>query len=98
MWNEHFGIGVVECMAAGVVALAHNSGGPRMDIVTEWNSVQTGFLADTEDTYAQAMKKIFSMQPDEVDIIIKNAKECVQERFSEAAFETGFLECIKSVI
>jgi hypothetical protein len=33
MWNEHFGIGVVELMAAGVVTIAHNSGGPKMDIV-----------------------------------------------------------------
>ncbi len=28
MWNEHFGIGVVEMMAAGVITIAHNSGGP----------------------------------------------------------------------
>jgi len=29
MWNEHFGIGVVEMMAAGLVTIAHNSGGPQ---------------------------------------------------------------------
>ena len=34
MWNEHFGISVVEMMAAGLVVVAHNSGGPRMDIIT----------------------------------------------------------------
>lgn len=33
MWNEHFGISVVEMMAAGLVVVAHNSGGPKMDIV-----------------------------------------------------------------
>ena len=33
MWNEHFGIGVVELMASGVVAIAHDSGGPKLDIV-----------------------------------------------------------------
>eukprot|EP01034_Spumella_vulgaris_P021323 gene21323-27353_t len=33
MWNEHFGISVVEMMAAGLVVIAHNSGGPLMDIV-----------------------------------------------------------------
>ena len=27
MWNEHFGTSVVE-MAAGLVTVAHNSGGP----------------------------------------------------------------------
>lgn len=29
MWNEHFGISVVECMAAGLIMVAHASGGPR---------------------------------------------------------------------
>ena len=34
MWNEHFGISVVELMAAGLVVIAHDSGGPSMDIVS----------------------------------------------------------------
>lgn len=29
MWNEHFGISVVENMAAGLIMIANNSGGPR---------------------------------------------------------------------
>lgn len=29
MWNEHFGISIVECMAAGLIVVAHASGGPR---------------------------------------------------------------------
>lgn len=29
MWNEHFGIGVVESMAAGLIMIAHASGGPK---------------------------------------------------------------------
>jgi glycosyltransferase involved in cell wall biosynthesis len=35
MWNEHFGISCVESMAAGTVLIAHNSGGPRADIVVD---------------------------------------------------------------
>jgi alpha-1,2-mannosyltransferase len=34
MWNEHFGISVVEMQAAGLVVLAHKSGGPLSDIIT----------------------------------------------------------------
>ena len=33
MLNEHFGIGIVEMMAAGLVVVANNSGGPKEDIV-----------------------------------------------------------------
>lgn len=29
MWNEHFGISIVEGMAAGLIMVANNSGGPR---------------------------------------------------------------------
>jgi alpha-1,2-mannosyltransferase len=42
MWNEHFGIGVVEYMAAGLIPVVHNSGGPKMDIVTELSGKSTG--------------------------------------------------------
>ena len=36
---------VVEMMAAGLVTLAHRSGGPLMDIVVEEESSRNGFLA-----------------------------------------------------
>ena len=40
-----FVIAVVEMMAAGLVTLAHRSGGPLMDIVVEEESSRNGFLA-----------------------------------------------------
>ncbi len=42
MWNEHFGIGVVEYQAAGLVAVVHDSGGPRGDIVVDVDGEPTG--------------------------------------------------------
>jgi alpha-1,2-mannosyltransferase len=33
MRQEHFGIGIVEMMAAGLLTIAHNSGGPKSDII-----------------------------------------------------------------
>jgi len=42
MWNEHFGIGIVELMAAGVITIAHNSGGPKEDIVVPFQGKTTG--------------------------------------------------------
>lgn len=42
MWNEHFGIGVVEYQAAGLISVVHNSGGPKLDIVTAIDGEPTG--------------------------------------------------------
>ena len=35
MHQEHFGIGIVEMMSAGLLTVANRSGGPLMDIVVE---------------------------------------------------------------
>ena len=42
MWNEHFGIGVVEYQAAGLVSVVNDSGGPKEDIVIEYDGGPTG--------------------------------------------------------
>ena len=34
MWNEHFGIGVVEYQAAGMISVVNNSGGPKLMHIT----------------------------------------------------------------
>lgn len=42
MWNEHFGIGVVEYQAAGLISVVHDSGGPKLDIVIDIDGEPTG--------------------------------------------------------
>ena len=42
MWNEHFGIGVVEYQAAGLISVVHDSAGPKMDIVVDVEGKPTG--------------------------------------------------------
>ena len=42
MWNEHFGIGVVEYQAAGLISVVNASGGPKIDIVVEMDGKPTG--------------------------------------------------------
>ena len=42
MWNEHFGIGVVEYQAAGLLSVVNDSGGPKFDIVVDHNGGPTG--------------------------------------------------------
>ncbi len=42
MWCEHFGIGVVEYQAAGLISVVNDSGGPKADIVVDYDGGPTG--------------------------------------------------------
>ncbi|XP_036760757.2 GDP-Man:Man(3)GlcNAc(2)-PP-Dol alpha-1,2-mannosyltransferase [Manis pentadactyla] len=96
MWNEHFGIGVVECMAAGTVILAHDSGGPKLDIVIPHAGAITGFLANGEEGYAETMAHILSMSAEKRLQIRNNARASVS-RFSDQEFEVSFLSSVESL-
>ncbi|KAM6893846.1 GDP-Man:Man(3)GlcNAc(2)-PP-Dol alpha-1,2-mannosyltransferase [Xenentodon cancila] len=97
MWNEHFGIGVVECMAAGKIILAHNSGGPKLDIVVPFEGEQTGFLADDMDSYAAAIEKILALSPASRLQITRNARQSVT-RFSDQEFEASFIAAVEPLM
>uniref|UniRef100_A0A8D8QZQ8 GDP-Man:Man(3)GlcNAc(2)-PP-Dol alpha-1,2-mannosyltransferase n=1 Tax=Cacopsylla melanoneura TaxID=428564 RepID=A0A8D8QZQ8_9HEMI len=91
MWNEHFGIGVVECMAAGLIMIAHKSGGPKMDIVIEEpETCRNGFLACDEVEYAQMIQLILHLSPETKARISRAAVSSV-DRFSNEEFKNGFL-------
>ncbi|GEQ71482.1 hypothetical protein JCM33374_g5166 [Metschnikowia sp. JCM 33374] len=58
MWNEHFGIGVVEYLSSGVIPIVHASAGPLLDIVKEdepastWkNNVGFFFKSETDPDF-----------------------------------------------
>lgn len=91
MKDEHFGIGVVEFMAGGLVTLAHNSAGPKMDIVIKWDDKKTGYLADSINGYVEALQKIFRMKRSERYQLCMNARNCVAKRFSEKTFKEKFV-------
>lgn len=54
MWNEHFGIGVVEYLSAGVIPIVHASAGPLLDILStdsaseSWQN-ELGFFFKSEE-------------------------------------------------
>jgi len=97
MKDEHFGISVVDFMASGVVTLAHDSAGPKMDIVVSSDGEKVGYLADTVDGYVQCLKEIFHLKPNERYDIGVAARNAVKKRFSEDTFKKRFLvetECL----
>ncbi|KAK1754611.1 GDP-Man:Man(3)GlcNAc(2)-PP-Dol alpha-1,2-mannosyltransferase [Echria macrotheca] len=61
MWNEHFGIGVVEYQAAGLISVVHDSGGPKLDIVVDVDGEPTGFHATTSTEFAEGFEKALSL-------------------------------------
>eukprot|EP00814_Leptocylindrus_danicus_P022052 CAMPEP_0116046454 /NCGR_PEP_ID=MMETSP0321-20121206/28280_1 /TAXON_ID=163516 /ORGANISM="Leptocylindrus danicus var. danicus, Strain B650" /LENGTH=235 /DNA_ID=CAMNT_0003528095 /DNA_START=176 /DNA_END=883 /DNA_ORIENTATION=+ len=88
MWNEHFGIGVVEMLASGLVTIAHDSGGPKSDIITPG---ENGYLASTAEDYARNMATALEGGVDShknMDIRQK-ARESAK-RFSDQVFSDEF--------
>jgi alpha-1,2-mannosyltransferase len=51
MKHEHFGIAIVELMSSGIITVAHNSAGPKLDIIGGAKK-DVGFLADDLEGYA----------------------------------------------
>ncbi|KAK9811429.1 hypothetical protein WJX72_003813 [[Myrmecia] bisecta] len=101
MLDEHFGISIVEYMAAGVVPIAHDSGGPRMDIVKAEvgpSGVQvTGYRCSTQEAYADAIAEVLSMgQVSRLKIAAAARRRAAQ--FSDERFQQGFLESLQLIL
>lgn len=91
MWNEHFGIGVVEYQAAGLISVVHDSGGPKLDIVVDLDGEgATGFHAMTEEEYAAAFETALTLPEDEKVAMRLRARKSAQ-RFSGQEFSRMWL-------
>ncbi len=96
MRDEHFGIGVVEMMAAGTVVIAHNSAGPREDIVVPFKGRATGLLASTAAEYADAIEQVLQMSVQQRTELQMNARQSLQ-RFSDETFAQHTIEALDSL-
>ena len=81
-------------MAAGMIVLAHNSGGPKLDIVVPHHGERTGFLAESEEGYAETMAHILSMSAEQ-RLQIRNSARASVSRFSNQEFEVTFLSSME---
>lgn len=87
MWNEHFGIGIVEMMDAGLLVVAHNSGGPQTDIISPGTN---GYLASTADEYAEALHQALSID----DNVMRRKAVESSARFSDQEFSKTFQQVV----
>ena len=85
MWNEHFGIGVVEYQAAGLIPVVHGSGGPKLDIVVPCKGESTGYHAETEEQFAEGFRRVTSMSTEET-IAMRLRGRANAKRFTEEVF------------
>ena len=96
MWNEHFGIGVVEMQAAGLITIAHNSGGPKADIIVKTvDGKRTGYLASSVDEYSSAMRRaLYDGADSKENLRIRACGRDSSKRFSDQVFQREFKHAI----
>lgn len=106
MWNEHFGISVVEMMAAGLITVAHNSGGPKMDLIIPLEifdslsipepNLCTGYLATTATEYAGCIGAALDSYTDSLPL--RRRARFASMRFSDDNFMKAIEKIFSDVI
>jgi glycosyltransferase involved in cell wall biosynthesis len=83
MRGEHFGITIAEMMAYGIVMAAHNSAGPRDDLIGAEGT--RGFLAEDEEGYVAALLRALQLDAGQLQAMQRQAmaRGC---QFGEQAF------------
>lgn len=90
MWNEHFGIGVVEYLCGGAIPIVHASAGPYLDII---NKDIGFFFKDTSDpdykqgfsTLSEVLLKVSNIDKSELEEKRSGGTE-VLDKFSNKTF------------
>jgi len=90
MVDEHFGIAVVEYMAAGLLTLSHASAGPLQDIAVPVDGAETGFHASSLDDYVATAYRLMVLPPDAALRIRQAARTRATTTFSAAEFENNW--------
>ncbi|KZT57279.1 glycosyltransferase family 4 protein [Calocera cornea HHB12733] len=92
MVDEHFGINVVEFLAAGLIPVVHASAGPYLDIVVPSNGQPTGFHAKEASEFAQKLDEALTMNSAAQLAMRKRGRALAGGKFSEEEFVKGWEE------
>ena len=97
MLDEHFGIVVVEYLAAGCVPLAHNSGGVAVDILP---SRDIGFLATTREEFAAGMIDMFDLHDTRFEMYDKMQRRGAAQAqlFSDGQFSQKYVLALSAIL
>jgi len=92
--HEHFGIGIVEAMAAGRPVVAVNNGGPRETV----RDGETGFLCEpSPGAFAEALARIVT-DPSLAERMGIEAQKRAADTFSRPAFGRNFDAHVRSLL
>ncbi|PWN22533.1 UDP-Glycosyltransferase/glycogen phosphorylase [Microstroma glucosiphilum] len=87
MVDEHFGINVVEFLAAGLLTLSHASAGPLLDIaVPDEEGLRTGFHAKDSEGFVERLAEMLQMREEERVEVRRRARLRALRTFSAEAF------------
>lgn len=98
MWNEHFGISIVEMLAAGLIVVAHNSGGPKLDILCGLVESRAGFLAATVEEYADSLAAALDGAASPRATQARHEARSAADRFSDSAFSKSVVDEVLSLL
>ena len=97
MYAEHFGIGNVEGLAAGLIPVVHNSGGPKLDIVVPFEGQPIGFHAATDTEYAAAFASVAAMGAEE-RLAMRQRGRASTRRFTEGVFARKWVDEMETLV
>ncbi|KAG8527941.1 uncharacterized protein KY384_006857 [Bacidia gigantensis] len=97
MWCEHFGIGVVEYQAAGLISVVNDSGGPKEDIVVDLDGGPTGYHASTATEYASRFVEALTLSPESTQAMRKRARSS-SKRFTTDVFSARWTQQLEQLI
>ena len=98
MIDEHFGITLIEMMAAGLILVTQNSAGAKYDILTgSEEGEKPGFLVETDNDYVVQIEELL-IRYDEIKSQLINASTKRAEKFSDEAFKAQFISQLNNFL